>query len=138
MVMKKVVSAGVLLVFTLSVFFSCTGPPKPIPEEEAVMDALKKVQQGADASVPYREFDRLIAAANQEIDKLKGAEKKSDCFFNAVNKCIQSYEISKKAWKLRDDATDEKRRIDLDTTLSFSMGFASVSLAKAAECFKKK
>ena len=138
MVMKKVVSAGVLLVFTLSVFFSCTGPPKPIPEEEAVMDALKKVQQGADASVSYQEFDRLIAAANQEIDKLKGVEKKSDCFFNAVNKCIQSYEISKKAWKLRDDATDEKRRIDLDTTLSFSMGFASVSLAKAAECFKKK
>jgi hypothetical protein len=138
MVMKKVVSAFVLLMFTLPVFFSCSGPPKPIPEEEAVMDALQKVQQGVDAKVPYQEFERLLSEANRKIESLKTVEKRSDCFLNEVNKCIQSYEISKKAWKLREEATDEKRRIDMDTTLSFSVGFASVSLAKAGECFKKK
>jgi hypothetical protein len=138
MVMKKVVSAGVVLMLTLPLFFACSGPPKPIPEEEAVMEALKEVQKGADSRVSYEEFDRLIADASRKFEQLKGIDEKSDCFFNAVNRCIQSYEISKKAWKLRDDATDEKRRVDLDTTLSFSMGFASVSLAKAAECFKKK
>jgi hypothetical protein len=32
---------------------------------------------------------------------------------------------------------DERRRIDMETTLSFTIGFASVSLAKANQCFFK-
>jgi hypothetical protein len=138
MIMKKVVSVFVLMMFTLPAFISCSGPPKPIPEEEAVIAALEKVQQAADTKVSYNEFERLVSEASRKIDSLKRVEKKSPCFINEVNKCIQSYEISKKAWKLREEATDEKRRIDMDTTLSFSMGFASVSLAKAGDCFKKK
>jgi hypothetical protein len=136
--MKKIGSLAVMLVFTLWVCAACSKAPKPTPEEQDVLGALKKVQEGVDAKIGYGDFSRLLDDAGSKIETLKRAEKKSDCFLNAATKCFASYEIGGKAWKLKDDAQDEKRRMDMDTTLSFSMGFASVSLAKAGECFKKK
>ncbi|UCH22108.1 MAG: hypothetical protein JSU83_02325 [Deltaproteobacteria bacterium] len=132
--MKKMVSIISSLVFSLWIFASCSGS-KPIPEEEDVLDALTKVQGGIESKVSYSDFEKLLAAAKQKIDILKQIEKKNDCFLNAVNKCYASYEISQKAWQQKDMAKDEKRKEDMEITLSFSLGFASVSLAKANECF---
>jgi hypothetical protein len=132
--MKKMVSIISSLVFSLWIFASCSGS-KPIPEEEDVLDALTKVQGGIESKVSYSDFGKLLAAAKQKIDILKQIEKKNDCFLNAVNKCYASYEISQKAWQQKDMAKDEKRKEDMEITLSFSLGFASVSLAKANECF---
>ena len=137
-VLKKIVSVSVFafLVFVSVVCFSCFGPPKPIPEEEAVMNALKKIQQAVDAKTPYTELDKLLVGAGQKIESLKSVEKKNACFYSAATKCYASYEIVKKAWKLIEEAADENRKIDLGIAASVTMGFASVSLAKAGECFE--
>ena len=135
-VMKKIVSIFALLMFVSGVSLSCFGPPKPIPEEEAVMNALKKIQQAVGAKVSSAELDKLLVGAGQKIESLKSVEKKNPCFYSAVTKCYSSYEVGKKAWKLRDEATDENRKIDLGITAAVTMGFASVSLAKAGECFE--
>ena len=136
--MKQIVFVFALLMVTATVFFSCSGPPKPIPEEEELMSALQNVQDGVEAKVSYENFDKLLTAAGKKLDTLKSIEEKNSCFYNAVDKCYASFSIGQKAWKLKEEAEDEKRRIDMDTTLSFSLGFASVSLAKAGECFKAK
>ena len=136
--MKQIVSVIALLMVTAAVFFSCSSPPKPIAEEEELMSALQNVQDGVEAKVSYEKFDKLLSAAGKKLDVLKSIEEKNSCFYNAVDKCYASFSIGKKAWKLKEEAEDEKRRIDMDTTLSFSLGFASVSLAKAGECFKAK
>lgn len=136
--MKQIVSVFALLMVTAAVFFSCSGPPKPILEEEELMNALQKVQDGVEAKVSYEKFDNLLSAAGKKLDALKRIEERNSCFYNAVDKCYSSFSIGQKAWKLKEEAEDEKRRMDMDTTLSFSLGFASVSLAKAGECFKNK
>jgi hypothetical protein len=135
-IMKKIDSIFAFLMFFSVVSISCFGPPKPIPEEEAVMTALRKIQQAADAKVSHTELDKLLVGASQKIESLKSVEKKNPCFYSAVTKCYASYEILKKAWKLQEETEDEKRKIDLGITASVTMGFASVSLAKAGECFK--
>ena len=97
---------------------------------------LTKMQNGIQTKISYNDFGKLLIESKNMLELLKKAESKNSCFFSAVTKCYTSFEISKKAWKLRDDAETEKRKIDMDTTLSFSLGFAAVSLAKAKECFK--
>ncbi|MBT8350072.1 MAG: hypothetical protein KJO26_02390 [Deltaproteobacteria bacterium] len=101
-----------------------------------MLKLLTKMQKGIEAKISYTDFSKLVVESKNMLELLKKAENKNSCFYNAVNKCYTSFEISKKAWKLREDALTEKRRIDMDTTLSFSLGFAAVSLAKANECFK--
>jgi hypothetical protein len=137
-VLKKIVSVSVFasLMFVSVACFSCFGPPKPIPEEEAVMNALKKIQQAADTKASYTALDKLLVGAGQKIESLKTVEKKNACFYSAATKSYASYEIVKKAWKLQEETADEKRKIDLAIAASVTMGFASVSLAKAEKCFE--
>ena len=137
--MKRVfviVAAGVLLL-AVSLVFSRSGPPQPTAEEETVLNALKKVQEGYGSRVAYDIYTELLTVAAQKIDQLKQAGTHNSCFMNAANRCYSSFEIGKKAWKAKDEALDERRRIDMETTLSFTIGFASVSLAKANQCFFK-
>ena len=134
--MKKMTLVVTLLMFALLVTLNCSRKPKPILEEEEMLKLLTKMQNGIEAKISYTDFSKLVVESKNMLELLKKAENKNTCFFNAVNKCYTSFEISKKAWKLREDALTEKRRIDMDTTLSFSLGFAAVSLAKANECFK--
>jgi len=124
------------LVLALWIFVSCSGA-KPIPEEQEVLNALTKVQGGIESKVTYDDFGKLLDDAKHRIDVLKKVEKKNDCFLNAVNKCYASYEISQKAWEQKDMAKDDQRKEDMEITLSFSLGFASVSLAQANECFSR-
>ena len=134
--MKKMTLVVMLLMFALLVSLNCSRKPKPILEEEEMMKLLTKMQNGIEAKISYTDFSKLLVDSKNMLELLKKAENKNSCFFNAVSKCYTSFEISKKAWKLREDALTEKRRLDMDTTLSFSLGFAAVSLAKAKECFK--
>ena len=134
--MKKITLVVTLLMFALLVTLNCSRKPKPILEEEEMLKLLTKMQKGIEAKISYTNFSKLVVESKNMLALLKKAENKNSCFYNAVNKCYTSFEISKKAWKLREDALTEKRRLDMDTTLSFSLGFAAVSLAKANECFK--
>ena len=138
-IMKRVFAiavAGVLLL-AVSLAFSRSGPPQPTAEEETVLNALKKVQEGYGSRVAYAGYTELLTVAAQRIDQLKKAGTHNSCFMNAANRCYSSFEIGKKAWKAKDEALDERRRIDMETTLSVTIGFASVSLAKANQCFNK-
>jgi hypothetical protein len=134
--MKKMTLVITLLMFTLLVTLNCSRKPKPILEEEELMKLLTKMQNGIEAKMSYIDFGKLLIESKNMLELLKKAKNKNSCFFNAVTKCYTSFEISKKAWNLRDEAVTEKRKIDMDTTLSFALGFGSVSLAKAKECFK--
>jgi hypothetical protein len=129
-----IVAAGVLLL-AVSLAFLRSGPPLPTAEEETVLDALKKVQQGYSSRVTYDRYTELLTVAAQKLDQLKKTGTDNSCFMNAANRCFSSFEIGKKAWKAKDEAMDERRRIDMETTLSFTIGFASISLAKANQCF---
>lgn len=106
-------------------------------EEETVLNVLKKVQEGYSSRVTYDKYAELLDAAALQIDQLKKAGTKNSCFMNAANRCYSSFAVGKKAWRAKDEALDETRRIDMETTLSFTIGFASVSLAKANQCFNK-
>ncbi len=134
--MKRIVSVVILLLFALSISFSCTRKPKQVLEEVDMLNALTKVQNSIEEKVSYDEYVSLLSDAKEKLDILKEVKEKNSCFFNAVNRSYASFEISRKAWKLKDEALDEKRKIDMDTTLSFALGFGSVSLASAKQCFK--
>ena len=136
--MKGRTSSILLLILTLSIAIACSAPPKPTPEEKAVLDSLTTLQKGYDRRITVEEFALLLSAASSNIEQLKKGGKGNNCFLNAAKKCFSSYEISQKAWKLMEEASDESRRVDLETTLSFTIGFASISLAKANECFSQR
>ena len=136
--MKKIVSAASMIVLILSAALSCSGPPQPTAEEKATLEAFERLRNGAESKVSYDQFDKLLADAQSKIEELKKVEKKNPCFMSAITRSAASYETCKKASKAIEEATDENRRVDLETTRSFMIGFASVSLAKAEECFKKK
>jgi hypothetical protein len=131
-----IAAAGVLLL-AVSLAFSRSGPPQPTAEEKMVLDALKKVQEGYSSRVAYDRYTELLTVAAQKLDQLEKTGTDNSCFMNAANRCFSSFELGKKAWKAKDEAVDERRRIDMETTLSFTIGFASISLAKANQCFYK-
>jgi hypothetical protein len=136
--MKGRTTFTVPLLFILSILVACSAPPKPTAEEKVVLDSLKTLQQGYERRISVEEFALLLNAASSNIEQLKKVGKGNSCFLNAAKRSYSSYEISQKAWKLMEEAPDENRRVDLETTLSFTIGFASISLAKANECFLRK
>ena len=136
--MKKIVSTAAMIALVLSTALSCSGPPQPTAEEKAAMDAFNRVRDGVESKVSSDQLERLLAEAQSTIDSLEKVEKKNPCFMSAITKSLASYETCKKASKMIEEETDENRKIDLETTRSFMIGFASVSLSKAGECFQKK
>ncbi|MFZ0611714.1 MAG: hypothetical protein WAM73_05710 [Desulfobacterales bacterium] len=138
--MKKkllIIAAGGIIVIAVALALSRSGPPQPTAEEEAVLTALKNVQEGYGRRVTHDTYAALLDAATQKIDQLKKAGARNSCFMNAAERSYSSFEMGEKAWQAKDEALDENRRIDMETTLSFTIGFASISLAKANECFYK-
>ena len=129
--------AALIFLWTVTIVAVGCSDPKPLPEEKSVLDALKDVQSGFETKLSYDQFESLIVEAKDKLETLKKIEKKNSCFYNAVNKSVASYEICKKALKLKEEAQDEKRKTDMEITLSFTLGFASVNLARANECFSK-
>ncbi|MFZ0242055.1 MAG: hypothetical protein WAL90_10450 [Desulfobacterales bacterium] len=129
--------AGGIIVIAAALALLPSGPPQPTAEEEAALTALKSIQEGYGSRVTYEKYAALLDAAAQKIDQLKKAGTQNSCLMNAVERSYSSFEMGEKAWKAKDEALDENRRIDMETTLSFTIGFASISLAKANECFYK-
>ncbi len=132
--MSKKMVIGLLLFFMYITIGSCTSN-KPSLEEQEILGALTKLQESIDARGTYNKFGDLLLYAKIKIDAYQTGDKKKDCFFNAINKCYLSYEICHKAWKIKDKAKEKKRKEDMEKTMSFSQGFAAVSLAAAKECF---
>ena len=60
-----------LLIFTLSISVACSAPPKPTPEEKAVLDSLATLQKGYDRRITVDEFALLLSAASSNIEQLK-------------------------------------------------------------------
>jgi hypothetical protein len=136
--MKKLVCVVTFFLMVVSASLSCSSKIEPLPEELSLMHALQKLQEGADNKISNEGFTKLLATAGDKYETLKRTNSSNSCFLNAVNKCYASYKISNKARQLRDEAKTEKRRLDMDHTLSFSLGFASVSLARAKGCFEQR
>ncbi len=132
-----IIVAGGIILIAGALALSRSGPPQPTAEEEAVLAALKNVQEGYGSRVTYEQYAALVDTAAQKIDQLKKAGAQSTCFMTAAERSCSSFEMGEKAWRAKDAAADENRRIDMETTLSFTIGFASISLAKANECFYK-
>lgn len=135
----KSVSAAVLLTFVLSVCLSCSsGPPQPTIEEQETIEAFVKLRDVVGSAVTYDQFTKLMAEAKTKIENLQKAEKKNECFFSAINRSYASYETCKKATLVIEQTKDETRRVDLETTRAFMIGYAAVSLSKAQQCFKQR
>lgn len=128
--------AMVLVLLGLVCILNVGCSPKISPQEAKVLVVLDEIQQAAGDNMDYNKFDQLLATANTEIDMLKQSNKPNPCFLNAVEKCYASYEIARKAWQKMMEANDEKRRADMEMTLSFSLSFSSISLQKANKCYK--
>ena len=136
--MKKLVYVLSFFLMVVSASLSCSSKIEPMPEELSLMDALQRLQEGADNKISSEGFSKLLSTAGDKYETLKRTKATNSCFLNAANKCYASYKISNKARQLRDEAKTEKRRLDMDHTLSFSLGFASVSLARAKGCFEQR
>jgi hypothetical protein len=110
--------------------------PKITPQEAKVLVVLDEIQRAVDENIEYDRFVQLLATAKSELDMLRQSAKANPCFLSAVEKCYASYDIARKAWQKKLEAKDEKRKADMDLTLSFSLSFSSINIQKANNCFK--
>ena len=133
--MKRFVASSIVLV-TLFIWGSCSGPKKSI-EEENVLVALSNIQQGLENNAGYEQFIELLGQASIEIDILKSNSKNSPCFMSAVDRCYAFYSTGKKAWKQKLTATDDTRKQDMDLTFSVLQSRAALSIQVADNCFNK-
>jgi hypothetical protein len=110
--------------------------PKITPQEAKVLVVLDEIQRAADDNIEYDRFVQLLGTAKDELDMLRQSTKPNPCFLSAAEKCYASYDIARKAWQKKMEAKDEKRKADMDMTLSFSLSFASINIQKANKCYK--
>ena len=132
--MYRFVFSALLFVLTIIGITSCSSPKKTFEEENA-LTALANIQQRMEADISYEQFIELLSQAKTEIDILKTNGKKNPCFVGAVEKCYASYSTASKAWKKKIEATDEKRKQDMDLTLSVMLSFAALNIQKASNCY---
>ena len=125
-----------LLVLVFCVSLSCWDN-KPSLEEQNAIKALKAIQNGAEENISLEAYWGLLNAAKVEMDILKGVSKKKGCVLGAIEKSYATCEIAGKAWKQKLDAKDDKRRQDMNLTMSFSLSFGALSIEKANNCFKR-
>ena len=128
--------AAVLIL--IGVFSALNGgcSPKITPQEAKVLVALEEIQRAVGENVQYDKFVQLLGTARAELDMLKQSTKPNPCFLSAAEKCYASYDIAQKAWQKKTEANDEKKKADMDLTLSFSLSFASINIQKANNCYK--
>ena len=129
-------SAVVIILLIVFSFLPSGCSPSITPEEAKVLVVLDEVQRGVESNIDYGQFVQLLKTAKAEIEILKQSSKQNPCFTNAVKKCFASYEIARKAWKRKMEATDEKRKEDMEMTLAFSLSFSALNIEKANKCYK--
>ena len=110
--------------------------PKITPREAKVLVVLDEIQRSVEENIDYDRFVQLLGTAKAELDMLRQGNKPTPCFLNAAEKCYASYEIARKAWQKKMEEKDEKRREDMEMTLSFSLSFSSININKANNCYK--
>lgn len=132
--MRKVTIFLLSALYVLMIIVSCSGPQKSTEEENA-LHSLTRIQDSMEGNITYDNFVGLLNEAKLELDRLKQSGK-NRCFLSAVDKCYASYEIARKAWKQKLETDDEKRKQDMEMTLSFSISFASLNIEKANNCYK--
>ncbi len=132
--MQRAVLMFFLTPLCLSVLFACG--PKITPKEAKVLVVLDEIQRGVESNIDYNKFVRLLTTAKAEIDALKQNPPKNPCFMGAVEKGYAAFEIAGKAWKKKMEVTDEKRKDDMEMTLSFSLSFAALNIEKANKCYQ--
>ena len=127
-------AAVVILLVVFSFLYSgCS--PSITSEEAKVLVVLGEVQRGVESNIDYGQFLQLLKTAQVEIEILEQHSKKNPCFISAVRKCYAAYEIAGKAWKMM-EAKDEKRKEDMEMTLSFSLSFSALNIEKANKCYR--
>ena len=129
-------SAVVIILLIVFSFLPSGCSPSITPEEAKVLVVLDEVQRGVESNIDYGQFVQLLKTAKAEIEILKQSSKQNPCFTNAVKKCFASYEIARKAWKRKMEATDEKRKEDMEMTLAFSLSFSALNIKKANKCYE--
>jgi hypothetical protein len=129
-------SAVVIILLIVLSFLPSGCSPSITPEEAKVLVVLDEVQRGVESNIDYGQFVQLLKTAKAEIEILKTNSKKNPCFISAVKKCFASYEIAGKAWKKKMEATDEKRKEDMEMTLAFSLSFSALNIERANKCYK--
>lgn len=110
--------------------------PSVTPEEAKMLDILKEIQRGVASNISLAQFEQLLATARAELTILEQSSEQSPCFMGAVKKSYASYEIARKAWNQKENAKDEKRKADMDMTMSFSLSFSALNIQKAYNCYK--
>ena len=133
--MKKVATALLPILLSFVILISCSAPTKSA-EEENVLSSLINIQNSLEANISYDKFVELLEDAKVKVDLLKRSENKNAHFLSAVDKCYASYEIARKAWKLKMETQNEKRKQDIESTFSFSISFASLNIEKANNYYK--
>jgi hypothetical protein len=133
--MRKNARGLLTIVFMVICLISCFSP-KITTEEKSVLNTFTQIQNSLEADIPYDRFEGMLMQAKVEVDLLKQSENKNSCFVSAVDKCYASYEIARKAWKQKLEASDEKRKQDMDMTFAFSVSFATLSIEKANNCYR--
>ena len=128
--------AAVLVIVGLFTALNGACSPKITPQEAKVLVVLDEIQRAVQENIDYNGFVKLLGTAKTELDMLRKSDKPNPCFLNAAEKCYASYEIAGKAWQKKMEATDEKRKADMDMALSFSLSFSSINIQKANKCYK--
>lgn len=132
--MKNTAIAFLAIVFSFIILIACRGPQRTA-EEENLLSALKEIQNSLEANTSYEKFAKLLKDVKSKINMLKQAEQHNACFVSAVEKCYASYEIARKAWQLKENSQNPKRKEDMELTFSFSISFASLSIERADNCY---
>lgn len=133
--MRKYLAVTCCLIPSFLFLFSCS-KPKPSFEEVEAIKMLSSIQTNVEQNVSYDQYLELVDDAKAAIDMLKSSEKQNPCVLSAVDKSYAAYAIAGKAWKKKTEATDEKRKADMDLTLNFSLSFAALSIEKANGCYE--
>ena len=133
--MKRFVANSVAFM-TVFILVSCWGPKKSV-QEENVLSSLSNIQRNLENDIDYDQFIELLSQAKIEIDVLKSSSKNSQCFLGAVDKCYAYYTTGGRAWKQKMASTDQRRKQDMDLTLSVLQSRAALSIQMADNCYKK-
>ncbi|UCD77056.1 MAG: hypothetical protein JSW26_16690 [Desulfobacterales bacterium] len=128
-------AAVLVLLLLLSALTAGCGP-KITPQEAKVLVVLEEIQRDVEDNNDYDRFVQLLTTAKAELDMLRQSDDPNPCFLSAAEKCYASYEIARKAWQKKMEATDEKRKADMEMTLAFSLSFSSLNIEKANNCYK--
>jgi hypothetical protein len=133
--MKSRILIAIVFV-AIFICMSCWGPKKS-PEEENILNALSNIQSSLETEASYEQFNQQLVQVKTQIDVLKSKKKNNACFMSSLDKCYASYTTCAKAWEQKMQATDQRRKQDMDLTLSVMQSFAALSVQRANNCFKK-